>query len=383
MGPLHGYRIIELTGIGPAPMCGMMLAELGAEVLRIDRLQASGLGIGANPQQEILHRSRPCIAVDLKSQGGVELILKLVESADALIEGFRPGVTERLGIGPEHCAARNPKLVYGRVTGWGQDGPLAQAAGHDMNYISLTGALHSIGRAGDKPTPPMNLVGDFGGGTLYLALGVVAAMLEAKGSGKGQVVDAAMVDGAASLMTAAYRLRGSGVTNDNRGENILDTGAHFYEVYETSDNKYISLAPIEAKFYAELLERIGASADDIPQSFDRQDWPALKEKIAAIIGTKTRDQWCELLEGTDVCFAPVLDMGEAPDHPHMAARKTFVERDGIVQPNAAPRFSRTPSAIKSSPGLPGANSHDALATWGMDGATVDQLLADGIIGVRQ
>lgn len=382
MGPLHGYRIIELTGIGPSPMCGMMLAELGAEVLRIDRLQASGLGIGADPKQELLHRSRPCIAVDLKSAGGVELVLKLVESADALIEGFRPGVTERLGLGPEDCFKRNPKLVYGRVTGWGQDGPLSQAAGHDMNYIALTGALHSIGRRGDKPTPPMNLVGDFGGGTLYLALGVVAAMLEAQGSGKGQVVDAAMVDGAASLMTAAYRLKASGVTNDTRGDNILDTGAHFYEVYETADQRYISLAPIEAKFYKEMLERIGASAEDIPQSFDRKDWPALKEKIADIIRTKTRDEWCELLEGTDVCFAPVLDMNEAPAHAHMAARQTFVERDGVVQPNAAPRFSRTPAEIRSAPGLPGENSHEALSGWGMDGAAVDQLLADGIIGKR-
>ena len=382
MGPLHGYRIIELTGIGPSPMCGMMLAELGAEVLRIDRLQASGLGIGADPTQELLHRSRPCIAVDLKRAEGVELVLKLVESADALIEGFRPGVTERLGLGPEECAKRNPKLVYGRVTGWGQDGPLAQAAGHDMNYIALTGALHSIGRQDQPPTPPMNLVGDFGGGTLYLALGVVAALLEAQGSGKGQVVDAAMVDGAASLMTAAYRLKASGVTNDTRGNNILDTGAHFYEVYETADQRYISLAPIEAKFYKELLERIGASADDIPHSFDRKDWPALKEKIASIIRTKTRDEWCELLEGTDVCFAPVMDMNEAPSHPHMAARNTFVERDGIVQPNAAPRFSRTPSQIRSSPGLPGENSHEALGAWGMDNEAVDQLLADGIIGKR-
>ena len=256
MGPLHGHRIVELTGIGPAPMCGMMLAELGAQVLRIDRLTASGLGIGGDPKLELLHRSRPAIAVDLKSSAGIELVLKLVEKADALIEGFRPGVTERLGVGPEQCAARNPKLVYGRVTGWGQDGPLSQAAGHDMNYIALTGALHSVGRHGEKPTPPMYLVGDFGGGTLYLALGVVAALLEAKSSGKGQVVDAAMVDGAASLMTAAYRLRAGGVTNDTRGENILDSGAHFYEVYETSDNQYVSLAPIEPKFYADLLERL-------------------------------------------------------------------------------------------------------------------------------
>ncbi|MGB7301612.1 MAG: CaiB/BaiF CoA-transferase family protein [Burkholderiaceae bacterium] len=382
MGPLHGHRIIELTGIGPAPMCGMMLAELGADVLRIDRLQASGLGIGGDPTLELLHRSRPCIAVDLKSPAGVELVLKLVESADALIEGFRPGVTERLGLGPEQCAARNKKLVYGRVTGWGQQGPLAQAAGHDMNYIALTGALHSIGREGQMPTPPLNLVGDFGGGTLYLALGVVAAMLEAKSSGQGQVVDAAMVDGAASLMTAAYRLRAGGATNDTRGTNILDTGAHFYEVYETSDGKYISLAPIEAKFYAELMERIGASVDDIPHSFKREDWPALKQKIAAIIKTKSRDEWCERLEGTDVCFAPVLDMSEAPVHPHMAARKTFVEQNGVVQPNAAPRFSRTPSEIRSGPGLAGENSHKSLAAWGMDAATVDQLLADGVIGKR-
>ncbi len=380
MGPLHGHRIIELTGIGPAPMCGMMLAELGAEVLRVDRLSASGLGIGGDPKLELLHRSRPAIAVDLKSKAGVELVLQLAETADALIEGFRPGVTERLGLGPEHCAARNPKLVYGRVTGWGQDGPLSQAAGHDMNYIALTGALHSIGRHGEKPTPPMNLVGDFGGGTLYLALGVVSAMLEAKSSGKGQVVDAAMVDGAASLMTAAYRLRAGGVTNDTRGENILDTGAHFYEVYETSDNKFVSLAPIEPKFYAELLERIGTTDKDIPHSRDRRDWPALKEKLAVIFKTKTRDQWCELLEGTDVCFAPVMDMAEAPKHAHMAARKTFVERDGVTQPNAAPRFSRTPSEIRSSPNLPGENLHETLASWGLAKADVDKLVNDNVLG---
>ena len=380
MGPLHGHRIIELTGIGPAPMCGMMLAELGAEVLRVDRLSASGLGIGGDPKLELLHRSRPAIAVDLKSSAGIELVLKLAEKADALIEGFRPGVTERLGIGPEHCAARNPKLVYGRVTGWGQDGPLSQAAGHDMNYISLTGALHSIGRKGDQPTPPLNLVGDFGGGTLYLALGVVAALLEAKSSGKGQVVDAAMVDGAASLMTAAYRLRAGGVTNDTRGSNILDSGAHFYDVYETADNQYVSLAPIEPKFYAELLERLGTSEHEIPHSRKREDWPALKEKLAAIFKTKTRDQWCELLEGTDVCFAPVLDMAEAPSHPHMAARNTFVERDGVTQPNAAPRFSRTPSEIRSSPGLPGENLHQTMANWGLSESEVNDLVGGNVLG---
>ena len=379
MGPLQGFKVVELTGIGPAPMCGMLLAELGADVVRVDRVEAAGLGVDLEPQFQLLHRSRPSIAVDLKHPEGVGLVLDLVERADALIEGFRPGVTERLGIGPDDCAARNPRLVYGRVTGWGQDGPLAQAAGHDINYISITGALYSIGRSREPPTPPLNLVGDYGGGALYLALGVVAAILEAQRSGRGQTVDAAMVDGAASLMTAAFALRAAGLTNDTRRDNLLDGAAHFYDAYETSDGKFISLAPIERKFYDELLERIGSNANELPHSHHRDDWPALKTKLAAIIKTRTRADWCDLLEGTDACFAPVLGMGEVAEHPHNKARGTFVDVDGIAQPAPAPRFSRTPPAIRSPPRPAGTGSAETLTAWGIEPASIAALLRRGVI----
>ena len=379
MGPLRGVKIIELAGIGPCPMCAMLLAELGADMVRVDRPVDSGLGIGMAPEHRLLHRSRPSIAVDLKHPDGVETVLRLVDGADALIEGFRPGVTERLGIGPEDCAARNPGLVYGRVTGWGQDGPLARAAGHDLDYIALTGALDAIGRRGAPPTPPLNLVGDFGGGALYLALGVVAALYEARESGRGQTVDAAMIDGAASLMTSAYALRAAGVGDGPRGENILDGGAHFYEVYETSDGRYVAIAPVEPKFYAELLERIGLDPGDAPHSMDRADWPASKAQLAARFRTRTRDEWCEVLEGTDACFAPVLGMDEAHRHPHNAARATFVERDGIVQPNAAPRFDRTPGGIRCSPPAPASGTRAVLADWGFTAAEIDDLAARGVV----
>ena len=379
MGPLHGLKVVELAGIGPCPMCAMLLAELGADVVRVDRLADSGLGIGMAPHLQLLNRSRPSVAVDLKHRDGVETVLRLVERADALIEGFRPGVTERLGLGPEDCAARNPRLVYGRVTGWGQEGPLARSAGHDLNYIALTGALDAIGRRGAPPTPPLNLVGDFGGGALYLALGVVAALYEARDSGRGQTVDAAMVDGAASLMTLAHALRAAGISDGPRGENILDSGAHFYDVYETSDGRYVSVAPVEPKFHAELLRRIGLDPDDAPHSADRADWPASKAKLAALFRTRTRDEWCAILEGTDACFAPVLGMDEAHRHPHNAARGTFVERDGIVQPNAAPRFSRTPGEVRCSPSAPGSGTRRVLADWGFGVAEIDDLAARGII----
>ena len=379
MGPLQGLKVIELAGIGPCPMCAMLLAELGADVVRVDRVTDSGLGIGMAPQFHLLNRSRPSIAVDLKHPDGVETVLRLVEGADALIEGFRPGVTERLGLGPEHCAARNPRLVYGRVTGWGQDGPLARAAGHDLNYIALTGALDAIGRRGAPPTPPLNLVGDFGGGALYLALGVVAALYEARESGKGQTVDAAMIDGAASLMTSAHALLAAGVWDGPRGENILDSGAHFYDVYETSDGRYVSIAPVEPKFYAELLARIGLDPGDAPHSADRADWPESKARLAALFRTRTRDEWCAILEGTDACFAPVLGMDEAHRHPHNAARGTFVERDGIVQPNAAPRFERTPSGIRCSPPAPGSGTRAVLTDWGFTADEIEDLAARGVI----
>ena len=379
MGPLQGLRVIELAGIGPCPMCAMLLAELGADVVRVDRLTDSGLGIGMAPRFHLLNRSRPSIAVDLKHADGVETLLRLVESADALIEGFRPGVTERLGLGPADCADRNPRLVYGRVTGWGQDGPLAKSAGHDLNYIALTGALDAIGRSGAPPTPPLNLVGDFGGGALYLAFGVVAALYEARGSGIGQTVDAAMIDGAASLMTSAYALRAAGISDGPRGENVLDSGAHYYDAYETSDGRHVSVAPVEPKFYLELLERMGLAPGDAPHSENRADWPASKARLAALFRTRTRDEWCEILEGSDACFAPVLAMDEAHRHSHNAARGTFVERDGVVQPNAAPRFSRTPGEIRCSPPAPGSGTRSVLADWGFGAAEIDDLVARGVV----
>jgi alpha-methylacyl-CoA racemase len=361
MGPLQGFRIVEIAGIGPAPMCAMLLADLGATVLRVERMQASGLGIDKPPRFEIMNRSRHAVAVDLKKTAGVETVLRLVEGADAFIEGFRPGVAERLGIGPEQCLARNPHLVYGRMTGWGQTGPLAQAAGHDLNYIALTGALHAIGRAGQKPTPPLNLVGDFGGGALYLALGIACGLLEAKRSGKGQVVDAAMTDGAASLMTMFFGMRAAGQLSTTRGANILDSGAFFYEVYECADGRHVAVAPIEDKFLAELCRLIALDPERLPAKLDAKSWPAAKETLAAVFKSRTREEWCRLLEGSDACFAPVLSLDEAPDHPHNKARGTFVTIDGITQPAPAPRFSRTPSATPTPPEAP---ASAALRAWG-------------------
>jgi alpha-methylacyl-CoA racemase len=327
----------------------------------------------------LLDRSRRSIAVDLKSPEGVELILKMVEQSDALIEGFRAGVTERLGLGPEDCARRNPKLVYGRVTGWGQDGPLAKVAGHDINYISLAGAAHAIGPADAPPPPPLNLVGDFGGGGAYLAIGVLAALLEAQKSGLGQVVDAAMVDGVASLMTAIYGMYAAGVVTNDRGANILDGGAHFYDTYETSDGRYISIASIESKFYAELLELTGFDDPDHKGHRDKAAWPALGKKMAALIKTKSRDEWCEILEGSDICFAPVLDLSEAPRHPHNVARNAFQEIDGVIHPAPAPRFSRTQSKIQKGASAHGADTHAVLADWGFGAAQIKQWESNGVI----
>jgi alpha-methylacyl-CoA racemase len=364
MGPLQGLKIIEMAGIGPAPMCAMLLADLGATVLRVDRQQPSGLGVPHETRFSVTHRSRHAIAVDLKRAEGVELVLRLAGTADALIEGFRPGVMERLGLGPEPCLARNPRLVYGRMTGWGQEGPLAQAAGHDLNYIALAGVLHAIGRAGAPPTPPLNLVGDFGGGALYLALGVACGIIEAQRSGKGQVVDAAMVDGAASLAAMFFGMRAAGQMTLTRGENVLDSGAFFYDVYECKDGEYVALACIEDKFLAEFLERMEIDAREMPAKLDRSHWPAAKALIARRFKTRTREEWCRLLEGSDACFAPVLSMDEAPLHPHNLARGTFVEVDGIVQPAPAPRFSRTPSAAPTPPEPPGERGNASLAHWG-------------------
>ena len=381
MGPLSGIKVIELAGIGPGPFCSMMLSDMGAEVLRVDRTEAADLGVRNDPKFNLLNRGRRSVAIDLKKPEGIAAVKRLIAKADALIEGFRPGVTERLGLGPDECLKLNPRLVYGRMTGWGQEGPIAHAAGHDINYIALTGALHSIGRRGEAPVPPLNLVGDFGGGGVYLALGVVAGMLEAQKSGKGQVIDVAMIDGAASLMAAIYGLRGAGVWNDNRGENILDTGAHYYNVYETSDGKYVSIGSIEGKFYAELLRRLDIDPATMPPQMDRAHWPEAQARLAALFKTRTCAEWCAVLEGTDACFAPVLTTDEAPRHPHNAARRTYVEIDGIVQPAPAPRFSRTVPDLPIPPQPPsrGDEAEATLAGW-LEPAEIAALRAAGTLG---
>jgi alpha-methylacyl-CoA racemase len=379
MGPLAGTTILEIAGIGPGPYCGMLLADLGADVIRIDR---AGSVVGGDPERppaDLLARGRRSVGVDLKSPDGVEVVLSLVERADVLFEGFRPGVAERLGIGPGECLARNPRLVYGRMTGWGQDGPYAPTAGHDINYIALAGALDPLGRRGGPPTPPLNLVGDFGGGGLMLAFGIVAALLEARTSGRGQVIDAAMVDGAASLMTMTHSFRAMGIWNDERGTNMLDTGAHFYDVYETADGRYVSIGSIEPQFYAELLRLTGLEGEELPWQHERSEWPAMKERLAAVFRTRTRDEWCELMEGSDVCFAPVLSMGEAVEHPHNVARGTFVEVAGIPQPGPAPRFSRTPGEIRTPPAHAGQHTDDVLAEAGFDSDRIAKLREAGAI----
>jgi len=364
MGPLDGVRIIELAGLGPGPFCAMMLADMGADVIRVDRAASVRGGDPSVPPADAMGRGRRSIGIDLKSDDGVEAVMRLVEGADGLIEGFRPGVTERLGIGPDECLARNPRLAYGRMTGWGQDGPYASTAGHDINYIALAGALEPIGRRGENPVPPLNLIGDFGGGGMYLAFGMVCAILEARSSGRGQVIDAAMVDGAASLTTFFHCFRAMGVWDDERGTNLLDTGAHFYDVYETSDEKYVSIGSIEPQFYAELREKLGLDDPKWDQQMSRTAWPELKDEIAAIFKTRTRDEWCELIEGSDVCFAPVLSMGEAPTHPHNEFRGTFVEVNGVVQPRPAPRFSRTDSKLDRPPAHIGQHTEEVLADLG-------------------
>ncbi len=379
MGPLAGITIIEIAGIGPGPFCGMMLADMGADLIRVDRVQAVSGGDPAQPPADLLNRGRRSVGVDLKSPEGVEVVLDLVAGADALFEGFRPGVAERLGIGPDECLARNPRLVYGRMTGWGQDGPYASAAGHDINYIALAGALDPIGRRGEAPVPPLNLVGDFGGGGMLLAFGVLAGLLEARSSGRGQVVDAAMVDGAAALMTMTHSFRAMGIWDDERGTNMLDTGAHFYDVYETADGKYVSIGSIEPQFYAELLRLTGLEDEELPWQHDRAQWPAMKERLAAVFRTRTRDEWCALMEGTDVCFAPVLPIPEAVEHPHNVARGTFVEVAGITQPGPAPRFSRTTPAIASPPAHPGQHTDEVLAAAGFDADRIAKLREAGAI----
>ena len=378
-GPLSGVRIVELAGLGPSPFAGMMLADAGADIIRIDRSDRATYPPQQTPHVDLMNRGRRSVAVDLKHPDGVGLVLGLVEQADGLTEGFRPGVAERLGLGPEACLTRNPRLVYGRMTGWGQTGPLAQTAGHDIDYIALAGALEPIGRAGDRPVPPLNLVGDFGGGGMLLAFGMVAAILSARQTGEGQVIDAAMVDGAASLMTMTFTLRSAGIWNDVRGTNLLDTGSHFYEVYETSDGGYIGVGAIEPQFYAELVRLLGLDRDELPGQMDRQAWPEMKERFATVFATKTRDEWASVFEGTDACAAPVLSLAEAPHHPHNVHRQTFTEVAGVVQPSPAPRFSRTPGSIRRPPPNPGQHADEALADWGVDDGEVRELRESGAI----
>ena len=367
-GPLSGVKVLEFAGIGPGPFCGMLLADMGAEVVRIDRKGGRG-----GSKYDISSRGKKSIALDLKKPEAIEACLKLIEGADILQEGFRPGVMERLGLGPDVALARNPKLVYGRMTGWGQTGMLAQAAGHDINYISLTGALHAIGRPGEKPVPPLNLVGDFGGGALYLAMGMLAALVEAQRSGKGQVVDTAMTDGAASLMTMFYGFTASGMWKEEKGTNLLDGGTHFYDTYETKDGKYISLGSIEPQFYAILREKAGLSEDIWAHQMDSTKWPEMKIKIAAVFKGKTRDEWCAIMENTDICFAPVLSISEAKDHQHNKDRQTIVEIDGVAQPNIAPRFSRTVSKINGPIPNVGQQNDEVLKDFGFSAAAIEGL----------
>ena len=369
MGPLKGIRILEMAGIGPGPFCAMMLSDMGAEVIRIDRLNQKGSGHRAN----VLNRGRRSIALDLKNPAAIETVLRLVDQADVLIEGFRPGVMERLGLGPDVCLQRNPKLVFGRMTGWGQSGPLSQAAGHDINYISIAGALGAMGYADRPPAPPLNLVGDFGGGAMYLLTGVLAALLERNSSGKGQVIDAAMTDGTASLLSPFFGLMAMNMWTTDRHSNKLDGGAHYYGSYECSDGKYISIGSIEPQFYALLLSKCEITDEEFLPQQDQQSWPLLREKLEQLFKTESREHWCQLMEGTDVCFAPILDLAEAPNHPHNKARGTYVDFEGVTQPAPAPRFSRTQSEIQSSAAMVGEHTEQILADWGYSETEIEQL----------
>lgn len=361
MGPLHGVKVIELGGIGPGPFCGMLLADMGADLVCVERTAPPPL----DPAVDCMRRNKRSIVLDLKQPEDRASFLRLVEKADALFEGFRPGVMEKLGLGPDECLAVNPRLVYGRMTGWGQHGPLAHAAGHDINYISLTGVLHATGRRAQKPVPPVPPTGDFGGGAMFLAFGLVCALLEALKSGQGQVVDAAMTDGSALLMALFHSLDAQGQLSMERGTNLLDSGAHFYDVYETRDGKYISLGAIEPQFYAELLQKAGLDSEEFSPQLDARKWPELQRKLESLFKTRTREEWCGLMEGTDICFAPVLDLREAPQHPHNRARGTYVDVDGMTQPAPAPRFSRTSPEIQHGPHVPGADTDEVFMDWGV------------------
>ena len=375
MGPLKGIKVVEMAAIGPVPFCAMMLSDMGAEVIRIDRLNQKGSGHRAN----VLFRGRKSIAVDLKDKQGIDVALALIGKSDVILEGFRPGVMERLGLGPDICLGQNPKLVYGRMTGWGQNGKLSQAAGHDINYISVAGALGAMGYPDRPPTPPLNLVGDFGGGAMYLLSGVLAALLERHSSEKGQVIDAAMTDGTASLLSGFYGMMAMGMWTTERYKNRLDGGAFYYGSYECKDGKHISLGSLEPQFYALLLEKCEVSDESFQDQLDQETWPQKREKMECIFKTKTRDQWCEILEGSDVCFAPVLNLEEAPYHPHNKERNTFVEFEGVTQPSPAPRFSRTQGDIQSSAALIGENSEEILESWGFTSEQINELRKNNAI----
>jgi alpha-methylacyl-CoA racemase len=374
MGPLHGYTVIELAGIGPAPMGGMVLADMGAEVIRIDR------AAGGASMKDVSSRGKKSVAINLKDERGRETLLRMVENADVLIDPFRPGVCEKLGIGPDVCLARNPKLVFARMTGWGQEGPLAQSAGHDINYIAITGVLYAMGRKGEKPVPPLNLVGDMGGGGMLLVNGVLAALLETANSGKGQVIDVAMVDGAAQLMWMFYGFQAVGMWDaTQRGSNMLDGGAHFYDTFECSDGEYVSLGSIEPQFYALLMQLAGLPEADFGVQHDQANWPLMKEKLTVIMKQKTQAQWCEIMEGTDVCFAPVLNFMDAPMHPANIARNSYIELDGMTQPAPAPRFSRTPSSVQHGAHDPGQDTESVLKAMGFGEQELASLRSAGSI----
>ncbi|HEY6379355.1 MAG TPA: CaiB/BaiF CoA-transferase family protein [Candidatus Dormibacteraeota bacterium] len=381
-GPLQGRRVVELAGLGPAPFAAMLLADMGADVLRIERTAGVGAEPAGSARNSVLNRGRRSVAVDLKQPRGRDAVLALVERADALLEGFRPGVAERLGLGPEPCLARSPRLVYGRMTGWGQEGPLAASAGHDIDYIAIAGALDAIGPAGGPPVPPLNLVGDFGGGGMLLAFGVVCGMLAADAGGEGQVVDAAMVDGTALLLSMCHGMVAAGQWQQRRGSNLLDGGAPFYGVYETADGGHVAVGALEPQFFAELLERLGLDPQELPGQADVARWPELRDALAAVFRTRTRQDWRELLEGTDACVAPVLSMTETAAHPHNRSRGTFVEVEGVLQAAPAPRFSRTPGAIGRPPAFCGEHSREALLDWGVPASEVDELIACGAVAQR-
>ncbi|HSV53027.1 MAG TPA: CaiB/BaiF CoA-transferase family protein [Burkholderiaceae bacterium] len=379
-GPLQGLKVVEMVGIGPAPFCAMLFADMGAEVIRIDRPVDHGRIVGhSSPRFDVAARGRRSLAIDLKKAGAAETVLQLIDRADVLIEGFRPGVMERLGLGPDVCLPRNQKLVYGRMTGWGQEGPLAGAAGHDINYIAITGALHAIGRAGEPPAVPLNYVGDFGGGAMLLAFGILCALTKARTNGEGQVVDAAMTDGAALLSAMMYGMKAANTWSNQRGENLLDGGAHFYGSYACADGKYVAVGSIEPQFYALLLQLAGIEDPAFNDQMDVHAWPLLKCRLADVFLTKTRAEWCELLEGTDACFAPVLNWDEAPQHRHNLARGTFIDIGGVTQPAPAPRFSRTPAVVPAAPAAPGEHSEAILNDWGVPADAIARLKEDKAI----